>query len=341
MVRLKDIAERAGVSIMTVSKALRDAPDVSAATKTRIKLLSQQLGYVPDSTAQGLRLRNTHLFGLILPSCADPFYTRMILAIEERAYEAGYDLLFTQTGNIPEREEACIRRCLSRRVDGLFLVPAYRIKAETRMFAEIQARNTPVVLLDHPTPACAQFPCAHTDDLLASYTATRHLLKLGHRRIAFLAGTLTAPWAQERFEGYRRALREAGLDVEESLVFHAGRSIEDGERAATQMLDERCSVTAVQAANDLIAIGCAETVLRRNIRIPEDISLAGFGNIAIGEYYRVPLTTMGQPKYSLGEAAMAMMQQLLRGQRPDNRRLPAELIVRQSTGTASATSFLK
>ena len=123
MIRLKDIAQRAGLSIMTVSKALRDEPDVSAATKTRIKLLAQQMGYVPDSTAQGLRTRRTKLFGLVISSMTNPIYSRVVLAIEERAYELGYDVVLAHTLNIPEREEACLRRLLSRRVDGLFIAP--------------------------------------------------------------------------------------------------------------------------------------------------------------------------------------------------------------------------
>src|SRR5215475_6491736 len=127
MVRLKDIAERVGVSVMTVSKALRDEPDVSASTKERIKLLAQQMGYVPDSTAQGLRTRTTKLFGLLIPSLANPIYSRIVLAIQERAYELGYDVLLAYTFNIPEREEACIRRLLSRRVEGLFIAPVYRM----------------------------------------------------------------------------------------------------------------------------------------------------------------------------------------------------------------------
>src|SRR6267154_1409570 len=112
MVRLKDIAERAGVSIMTVSKALRDEPDISAGRKTQIKLLAQQMGYVPDSSAQVLRTRTTKLFGLILPSMVNPIFTRILLALQERAYEMGYDVLLAYTLYIPEREEACIRRFL-------------------------------------------------------------------------------------------------------------------------------------------------------------------------------------------------------------------------------------
>ena len=341
MVRLKDIAQRAGVSVMTISKALRDAPDVSAATKTRVKLLAQQLGYVPDSSAQGLRTRNTKLFGVVLPSCADPFYARVILALEERTYELGYDLLLTQSINIPEREEACIRRCLARRVEGLFVIPTYRAPTDGRLFAEVQARGIPTVLLDHPLPHCTQFPYVHADDLLASYTGTQHLLRLGHRRIAFLAGTHGAPWAQERFEGYRRALREAGRDVDDRLVFLAGRSIEDGVNATLQMLNEKCDITAVQAANDLIAVGCSEVLIKQGVRIPEDVSITGFGNIALSEYCKVPLTTLGLPKYRLGEAGVSLMQQMLKGNNAESKRLPAELITRASTGIPPATSFLE
>src|ERR1035441_2415328 len=131
MVRLKDIARHAGVSVMTVSKALRDEPDVSAETKAKIKALAQQLGYVPDSSAQGLRTKTSKLFGLVIPAATNPVYARMVYAIEERAHELGYDVLFAQTLNKPEREDACLRRLLSRRVDGLFITPVYRSEEHT------------------------------------------------------------------------------------------------------------------------------------------------------------------------------------------------------------------
>jgi len=338
MVRLKDIAERAEVSVMTVSKALRDEPDVSAATKTRIKLLAQQLGYVPDSTAQGLRNGTTRLFGLAVASSADPFLSRVVLAIEERAYELGYDVLLAHTLNIPEREDACIRRFLARRVDGLFLSPVYRIATEARAYQDLLARRTPTVLLGHAAPFCAQFVCLETDDLSASCAVMRHLLELGHQRVAFLAGPPATPWARQRFEGYRRAWRERGRDGEDKLVFQAGRTLEDGAKAATQMLAESATATAVQAANDLVALGCARVFLENGLRIPQDISLAGFGNLPLGDYFRVPLTTVRQPKYRLGSAAVAAMQQLLRGRRPELKPLPAELVVRASTGIPPAAS---
>lgn len=336
MVRLKDIAERAAVSIMTVSKALRDEPDVSAATKARIKLLAQQMGYVPDSTAQGLRTRTTRLFGLVISEITDPVFARVILAIEERANELGYDVLLAHTFNNIEREEGCVRRLLSRRVDGLFIAPVYRIDPEARLYQELEARHTRTVLLGAPAKFCSHFVHVQVDDQAASYTATQHLLKLGHKRIAFLSGPLPAPWSQERFEGYRRALREAAMDVDDRLVFQAGNTVDDGAKAALQMLNESCDATAIQAASDLVAIGCANTLLNQGIQIPQDMSIVGFGGILSSEYFRVPLTTIRQPKLRLGTAAMESMLQLLRGQRPEPKRLAAELVLRSSTAPPRA-----
>jgi LacI family transcriptional regulator len=336
MVRLKDIAERAAVSVMTVSKALRDEPDVSNATKARIKLLAQQMGYVPDSTAQGLRTRTTKLFGVAIPSSTDPVFARVVLAIEERAHELGYDMMLMHTLNNIEREDACVRRLLSRRVDGIFLAPVYRIDPEARIYQELLVRHTPTVLLGPAAKFCSQFTNVQVDDLLASYAATQHLIGLGHKRIAFLAGPLAAPWSQERFEGYRRALREAGSDVDDRLVFQAGGTVEDGAKAALQMLNESCNATAVQAANDLVAIGCADTLLNQGVRIPQSVSLIGFGNMLASEYFRVPLTTVRQPKYRLGSAAIDTMMQILKSQKVESKRLPAELVVRASTAPPPA-----
>jgi DNA-binding LacI/PurR family transcriptional regulator len=341
MTRLKDIAQQAGVSVMTVSKALRDEPDVSASTKARIKLLAQQMGYVPDSTAQGLRTRTTHLFGLAVSSLTNPIFSRMVLAVEERAHELGYDVILGHTLNSPEREDACLRRFLSRRVDGIFVSPVYRMAEESRMYQEVASRNVPTVVLGHSVPFCSQFVNVEVDDLRASHAVTQHLISLGHRRIAFLSGPSATPWSAERFEGYRRALREAGLDVDDKLVFQAGRTIEDGAKAATQMIAETTDATAIQAVNDLVAVGCAEVLLSQGIRIPEDVSITGFGNTLVGEHFRVPLTTTRQPKYRLGIAAVESMQVLLQGQKPEPKRIGADLLTRASTGAAPSASVLK
>ena len=331
MVRLKDIAAQAGVSMMTVSKALRDAPDVSTATKERIKKLADAMGYVPDSSAQGLRNKATKLFGLVAPSITSPVFARLICAIEERTYELGYDLLYAHTLNLIQREETSIRHMLARRVEGLFIYPVHRLQPEARVYQELAARQTPVVLLGQPAPFCSQFLSVASDDEPASYEATRHLLQLGHRRIAFLAGPLAAPWAHERLAGHRRALREANLEPDDHSLFPAGNTIDDGAKAAAQLLPELANFTAVQASSDLVAIGCANALLDSGVRIPADVSVIGFGNLLTAQFFRVPLTTMRQPKRRLGNAAMDLMSRLLRGQPAESLRLPATLSIRAST----------
>ncbi len=336
MVRLKDIAERAGVSIMTVSKVLRDARDISAATKARVRKLAEEMGYVPDSVAQGLRSRRSRVFGIVISAVTNPVFARVLMAIEERAHEIGYDVILAHSLNLPEREESVIRRLLARRVDGLFISPVYRLETSAPIYQELLRRGVPTVLLGHRAPFCEQFPNVETDDITASYLAARHLLQLGHRRIAFFAGPPAAPSAQERFEGYRRALREFDIEMDDRLVFNAGGTIEEGGKAALQMLNESPGATAVQSVNDLVAIGAATVFLGQGLQIPGDLSLVGFGNVLISEHFRVPLTTVRQPKLRLGAAAMDIMLKLLLGERPESVRLSAEIAVRASTGPPPA-----
>ena len=336
MVRLKDIAAVAGVSVMTVSKALRDKPDLSAGTKTRIQTLAQQMGYVPDVSASGLRNRKTRLLGLVIPAPTDPVYSRVLLALENQAHERGFDLLLAHSLGKPEREDAVVRRFMARRVDGIFIAPVYRMGSSVPIYDDLLKQGIPTVLLGHRAPFCDRFVNVETDDLAASEAATRHLISLGHRRIAFFAGPTHSPWAQERIEGYRRGLREAGIPVDDRLVFHAGSTLEEGASAALQLIQENPGATAIQTVNDLVAIGAADTLLNQGVRIPQDLSIAGFGNVLVSEFFRVPLTTVRQPKLRLGSVAMDLMQKLLEGQRPDRVRLSAELAIRSSTGPVSA-----
>lgn len=331
MIRLVDVAKQAGVSVMTVSRVLRDAPDISAATRARVRAIAEQLGYVPDVMAQGLRTQSSRLFGLILPSLVNPFYARVVQAIEERAHELGYDLLVAQSLNQVDREEKCLRRLLARRAEGIFVVPVYRLTSGAPVYEELRRRATRVVVLGPRVPFASGFVQVGADEATASSRLTQHLIGLGHRRIAYLAGPSVAPSAQERFEGYRRALREAEIDLDDRLVFHAGSTIEEGRQAALQVVNEGVRFSAVQAVNDLVAIGAAEILLGQGVRIPQECSVVGFGNIPLAEYFRVPLTTVRQPKYRLGAAAVEAMLMLRRGETPTGVRLPAEVILRSST----------
>lgn len=331
MVRLKDIAYRAGVSVMTVSKALRDAKDISVATKARIQHMAEEMGYVPDAAAAGLRTRSTRLLGLVLPTLTNPIFARMVMAIEEWAYQHGYAVLLMHSHNDPPREEQCLRRLLSRRVDGLFISPASRMEAHSKVYEELQGSGLPVVILGSRAKFCAGFPCVESDDAAASANVTRHLLELGHRRIAFFAGPQISPWAHDRLAGYKKALREAKVELDDRLIFQAGATIEEGEKTAVEFTGEATDATAIQCVNDLVAIGAGNLLLKQGVRIPQDISLAGFGNVLVSEYFRVPLTTVRQPKFRLGVAAMELMLAQLRREKFESKRLPADLVIRQST----------
>jgi LacI family transcriptional regulator len=250
-------------------------------------------------------------------------------------------LLLACTQNNPEIEEQCIRRLLARRIDGLFLSPVYRIGTEAPVYRELLASRVPTVLMGHMAPFCTQFVNVESDDVAGGYAVTQYLLAQGHKRISFFCGPPATPWSQERFEGYRRAMREANLELDEKLVFQGGRTIAEGALAAEQMLAEGTDATAVQVVNDLVATGCMDVLLKHGIAVPGDVSIAGFGNILFSEYCRVPLTTVSQPKYQLAVAAVQMMELLLQGKRPEPRRLPTNLVIRSSTGTAPAARMLK
>lgn len=334
MVRLRDIAEKAGVSVMTVSKALRDAKDISVKTKARIRQLALEMGYVPDAMAQSLRTRSTRLLGVLIASSTNPIYSRTLMALEEWAFQLGYEILVSHSLNQPDREETCLRRMLARRVDGMFIAPVYRFEHTASIYEELKRQKTPVVILGRRAPFCGSFPSVEVDETAASEALTRHLIENGHRRIAYFAGPQVSPSSNDRLEGYRRALREAGIEVDDRLVFAAGSTIDEGAKAAAEFIDEGSDASAIQCVNDLVAVGAGNVLLNQGVKIPGDISLAGFGNILTSEHFRVPLTTVRQPKFRMGAQAMEMMQAMLRHEQVKNRLLSAEIALRQSTGPA-------
>lgn len=334
MIRLKDIAAKAGVSIMTVSKVMRNAKDVSTATRVRVHRIASDMGYVPNSMAQSMRTRSTKLLGLVIPSITNPIFGRVVMAIEDRSQELGFDVILTLTGNQIERELNAIHRMVSRRVEGLIIAPVHRMDPVAQAYEELVRQSISTVILGQKSPFCAAFPNVESDDQAASQAATEYLLSLGHRQIAFLAGPTSSPQATDRLNGYKRALRDAGIEMDDRLVFNAGGTVEEGEAVALQMLNERAQFTAIQAVNDLVAIGAANTFLKQGLSIPRDFSLMGFGNSLISEHFRIPLTTVRQPKYRLGEAAMELLARSIRGEHPGSKRLPTELAIRESTGPA-------
>ncbi len=331
MVRLKDIAEKAGVSIMTVSKALNDAPDISAKTKIRIRTIAEQLGYVPDVLARGLRSRKTRLIGLIISASTNPYFARVVMGIEDKAYEQGYDLLLAHNYNKIEREEKVIQRFINRRVECLFISPVYRLEPVSEVYDELLLSKIPTIILGHCAPFCSQFVSISTDDLYCSYLATKHLLELGHRKIAFFSGPSVAPWSRERLKGYIQAIKEFDIEPDEKLIFTSGSRIEDGYNTASQLISENIEFTAIQSVNDLIAIGAINCLLKNNYKIPQQVSVIGFGDILLSEHFKIPLTTINQPKYRIGIAAIETMNAMLQGKNVSSQRIKGELVIREST----------
>lgn len=324
---------------MTVSKALRDKPDISAATRAHIQRLAQDAGYVPHSAASGLRSKTTRLIGLIIPAVTDPIFARLLSAVEQNSHELGYDLILMHSLGSMEREERCLRRLLARRVDGLLIAPVPRLFPTSPIYDELRQRELPTIILGQRSPFCSSFTGVETDDRAASAAITRHLVELGHRRIAFLSGPQAAPWAAERQEGYRSALREAGLEVDDRLIFNAGTTVDEGAKTALQFINEQSDATALQAVNDLVAIGAADTLLNQGVQIPHDLSVTGFGNVLVSEFFRVPLTTVRQPKFRIGVLALDQLLTLMRGEPTKTQRLPAEIVIRASTGRALVKSI--
>ena len=211
MVRLKDIAAQAGVSVMTVSKVMHDAEDISAATKVRVRAIADRMGYIPDTAAQGLRTRTTRMFGLVIPAMTNPIFARVVMAIEEQAHEMGYDIILAHSHNSVEREEKCIRRLLCRRVNGIFLVPVYRAAQTAPAYEELLQRAVPTVILGQRAPFCSRFASVETDDVAGAVAITRHLIDLGRVRIG-----VEVP---QRVDMRRRVVRrDDDLRVERLLV---------------------------------------------------------------------------------------------------------------------------
>jgi LacI family transcriptional regulator len=342
MVTLKQIAETAGVSIMTVSKVMRDYPDIAPKTKERIRAIANELGYVPDGAARSLRTRSTQTIGVVLPSISHVYYPRVFVGIEQVARARGYRLLLSHTNDDANQEMAEIKEMLSRKVDGLLIVPASRFDSSYEIYSLIESRRVPTVIMDRHPAQLGNFLRVVSDDRQGGYLAAKHLIDMGHRDIALLSGPAGCTSTQERTEGFKRALQESGIAYRDELVFSAGTDVADGQKAASELVNERARCTAILAHNDLVAIGAAEFFFAQKWRVPEDISIVGYGDVQVASLYRVPLTTVRQPQSALGQIAIQLLLEKMAGRPTESRRMPVEVIVRASTaGPKAALSSRK
>ncbi len=334
-VSIKDIAQVAGVSHSTVSRALKGTGRVAPATRERIRRIAQELGYTPSLVARSLVTRRTHTLGLVVTTIADPFHTEVVRGVEEAALEAGYSLLLAMSNEDPQREMQAVRSFQERRVDGV-IVAASRVGARYGdLLCEL---GVPIVLINNHVEGANIHSVAH-DDYDGARQVMAHLLALGHRRIAYLGNARGGNAQERRWSGWRDALIEAGLPAPRTLCATGpdGR-VESGQVALERLLAQTSQwPEAIFCYNDMMAIGAMHALKARGIRIPEDIALAGFDDIDLARYLDPALTTLAQPRYEMGRQAVEILLALLEERGKPRRRivLRGRLVVRTST-TSSA-----
>jgi len=334
MATLKDIATSLNLSVMAVSKALRDAPDISVTTKARVQAEAKRRNYVPNRAAQNLRLRRSGLIGIVVPQINHTYYSHLVWGAQLQADALGLQVLLGHSLDRAENEMQQVQKLISRQVEALLLVPAVRWQHRLATLELIRASGIPTVLLDAYPAGAENFPNVSwvvSDDQRGGQLATEHLLELGHREILFLAGPNGSSSSAGRFIGYQRALAAASVSYSDTWVYLADKDIGSGKKAMAQALSEKAPFTAVVAFNDSVAIGAVETLLQQGFRIPDDVSIVGFGDGILAENFRVPLTTIRVPQTTMGETAVRLAMDMQKGEKVESRKLPVEITVRGST----------
>ena len=328
MPSIKDIARQAGVSHCTVSRALHYSPLINAKTAQRIREIARRSGYVPNAVARSLVSRSTHTVGVVVTTIADPFIGEVVEGIESRAKEHGYSVILANSNADPDLEIKVVDSFSERRVDGI-LVTASRVGAVHGK--RLAGTKVPIVLINNQHPG--EF--AHSvgiDNVTATRELVGHLIALGHRRIAYIGDRLGYQSDAERLSGYRAMLKAARLPTESELILHGDGKPEEGERTARELLKLPDPPTAIFCYNDMTALGVLRAAHACGLRVPEDLSIAGFDDLFVASYTTPPLTTIRQPKQEMGRRAMSILWELLSSKEPESRiLLPGELIVRGST----------
>lgn len=323
---MADIARRAGVSVSTVSRALAGSTLVAADMRRRIARIAGDEGYVVNQVARGLRLQRSRQILIILPTIANPFFGEVVLGVEEEAQSRGYGVLVGNTSGSAERAEALGRNLQTGAVDGLILLMG-RIPLSLSALA---AKDRVVAISERV--ADLEVPTVSIDNAGAARDATAHLLSLGHRRIAHIAGRPGSNVAAQRIVGYRAALAAAGVAECNSTVIDGDFSVASGEAAMARLLDLPERPSAVFCAGDEMAIGAINAAYSRGLRVPADLSVVGFDDIPFAAVFNPRLTTIHQPRREMGRVAAGLLiDHIDDPQRPaPSRQLPHRLVIRAS-----------
>lgn len=325
-VTLEMVAERAGVSPSTVSRILNGTAVVSPDKRAAVDEAIAKLGFVPNPVARGLAGGRTLSIGVISQAIDSPFYGAALRGIEMELGAAGYSPLFMSGHWHAEEEARCIDVLRSRRVDGLIVLTGRLSDTALRSVA----RALPVVVTGRSLKA-TNLLSMDFDNREGARQATQHLQDLGHRRVAFIGGDPQHPDAVERLQGYRDAVEAAGLRADPALVLTGDFTEHSGLLAVERLLDSRTKFSAVFAANDQMAFGAVLGLHRRGLRVPQDVSLVGFDDVAGSVYMVPPLTTVHNPIQEIGQLAARAMLGLVTGERPAVEVPAPRLVVREST----------
>lgn len=335
MATIRDVAKRAGVSITTVSHIINESRFVSQTTAERVLRAMQELHYQPNALARSLRSKHSHTLGLVLPDASNPFFAEVARGLEDYAFDHGYNVLFGSSDGNLQRERDYLRVFLEKQVDGLIFVAAGE---STENIRELQAEHLPLVVVDREfRQVTADYVIA--DNYRGGYLATEHLINLGRHVIACITGPSTVTPSADRVTGYRDALKAHGIRYCERLVRRGDFTAASGFRAMQSLLTHAEPPTAVFACNDLMALGVLCAATKAGLRVPDDVAVVGFDDIALACLSSPPLTTIQQPKAEMGRLASELLIARIEGRAPDAPQrclLQTRLIVRESTcGEAS------
>lgn len=324
-VTLEMVAQMAGVSPSTVSRILNGTAVVSELKKKSVDDAIAKLGFVPNPVARGLAGGRTLSIGVITQAIDSPFYSASLRGIEDALDPAGYSPLFVSAHWNAASEARCIEVLRSRRVDGIIVLTG-RLSDQA---LKATAKMLPVVVTGRTLKAAGLF-ALNFDNFSGGLLATQHLIELGHKNIAFIAGDPEHPDATERLRGYQKALETAGITYNSKLVASGDYSELSGQVAAGQLIEGKQKFTAIFAANDQMALGATLGLHQHGLQVPQDVSVVGFDDLPSSLYSVPPLSTINHPAYELGRLAATSMLELLSGTKPTATVPAPKLVIRES-----------
>lgn len=310
-ITIKDVAKEANVSITTVSRVINNKDEgVSKETKEKILKIMKKLDYRPNGIARGLVTKKTNTLGLILPDITNPFFPDLVRGVEDTANMYGYNIILCNTDDDIAKEKTYIKILKEKCIDGIIYTST--IKSENHNVKTLLKYEIPFVMLDRLIDIKG-IPYIYADGESGMYEIIRYLIKNNHKKIAYISGPITNYTAVQRYEGYKRAMDEAGLKPDEDLILEGNYKMNSGFKCMSEILNKKKQFTAVACANDLMAIGALECVRAHNLKVPEDISITGYDDIYVSNVITPKLTTMAQPTYEMGCLAARILIKSIEG----------------------------